>query len=64
MSGVLGRDRGPALREELKMPSGNKAARSKAKLKAKHRKERLRKKGLLKVRKPGGRMKPIRRGRD
>ena len=41
------------------MARPNKAARSKAKLKAKHRKQRLRKKGQLKVRKAGGRMKRV-----
>ena len=39
----------------------NKSARYRAKLKAKKRKERLRKRGLLKVRTPGARMKPIKR---
>ena len=37
------------------------ALKYRAKLKAKKQKERLRKRGLLKVRTPGGRMKPIRR---
>ena len=37
-----------------------KSARHRAKLKAKKRKERLRKTGLLKVRKAGGRMKRVR----
>lgn len=36
-----------------------KSARYRAKLKAKKRKERLRKSGLLKVRKAGGRMKRV-----
>lgn len=39
----------------------NKSARHRAKLKAKHRKVRLRKAGFLKVRKAGGRMKVVRR---
>ena len=43
------------------MASSNKSARHRAKIKAKHRKQRLRSKGLLKVRKPGGRMKRIKR---
>ena len=38
-----------------------KTARYRAKLKAKKNKERLRKKGLLKVRTPGGKMKRIKR---
>ena len=38
-----------------------KTARYRAKLKAKKSKERLRKKGLLKVRTPGGKMKPVKR---
>ena len=38
-----------------------KTARYRAKLKAKSRKERLRKAGLLKVRKPGGAMKRVKR---
>ncbi len=36
-----------------------KSARHRAKLKAKHRKVRLRKAGFLKVRKAGGRMKVV-----
>ncbi|MDP6933563.1 MAG: hypothetical protein QGG40_11635 [Myxococcota bacterium] len=36
-----------------------KSARANAKLKAKWRRERMRKRGQLKVRKPGGRMKPV-----
>ncbi|MCB9797587.1 MAG: hypothetical protein H6741_33275 [Alphaproteobacteria bacterium] len=36
----------------------NRTARYRAKLKSKKRKERLRKAGLMKVRKAGGRMKP------
>ena len=38
-----------------------KTSRYRAKLKAKKAKERLRKKGLLKVRKAGGRMKRVKR---
>jgi hypothetical protein len=38
-----------------------KSARHRAKLKAKSRKERLRKAGQLKVRKPGARMKRVKR---
>ncbi len=38
-----------------------KTAKYRAKLKAKKAKERLRKKGLLKVRKPGGKMKRVKR---
>jgi len=41
--------------------NNKKSARHRAKLKAKHRKARLRVKGLLKVRKAGGRMKRIKR---
>ena len=41
--------------------SKNKSARYRAKLKAKKSKERLRKRGLLKVRKSGGRIKRIKR---
>ena len=41
--------------------ASNKSARHRAKLKAKHTKERCRKAGLLKVRKAGGRMKRIKR---
>jgi len=41
--------------------AANKSARHRAKLKAKHRKERARKAGLYKVRKAGGRMKRIKR---
>ncbi len=41
--------------------ASNKTARLRAKLKAKSRKERARKAGMLKVRKPGARMKPIKR---
>lgn len=41
--------------------ASNKSARLRAKLKAKSRKERARKAGLLKVRKAGGRMKRIKR---
>ena len=41
--------------------NSSKSARHRAKLKAKYRKQRLRAKGLLKVRKPGGRMKRIKR---
>lgn len=41
--------------------SSNKSARHRAKLKAKYKKQRLRAKGLLKVRKAGGRMKRIKR---
>ncbi|MFT5584670.1 MAG: hypothetical protein ACI9VR_002255 [Cognaticolwellia sp.] len=37
----------------------NASARHRAKLKAKKRKERMRKTGLLKVRKAGGRMKAV-----
>lgn len=37
----------------------NKSARLRAKLKAKKRKERLRKHGHLKVKRPGGRMKRV-----
>ncbi len=43
------------------MARSNKSARLTAKLKAKKRKERLRKKGQLKVRRPGGRMKRVSR---
>ena len=43
------------------MASSSKSARHRAKLKAKYRKQRLRAKGLLKVRKPGARMKRIKR---
>ncbi|MFT4974529.1 MAG: hypothetical protein ACI8S6_000412 [Myxococcota bacterium] len=39
----------------------NKSARHRAKLKAKYNKARRRAKGLLKVRKPGERMKPVKR---
>ena len=39
----------------------NKSARLRAKLKAKHRKVRLRKAGFMKVRKAGGRMKVVNR---
>jgi hypothetical protein len=38
-----------------------KSARHRAKIKAKSKKERLRKAGALKVRRPGGRMKRIKR---
>ena len=41
--------------------SKKKTARYRAKLKAKKSKERLRKKGLMKVRKNGGRIKRIKR---
>ena len=40
-----------------------KSARYRAKLKAKKTKERLRKRGFLKVRTPGKRMKRVHRGR-
>ena len=43
------------------MMSKKKTARYRAKLKAKKSKERLRKKGLLKVRKNGGRIKRVKR---
>jgi len=41
--------------------AANRSARLRAKLKAKHRKVRLRKGGFLKVRKAGGRMKVVHR---
>ena len=41
--------------------SSKKSARYRAKLKAKHRKQRLRKGGLLAKRKAGGRLKRVRR---
>ncbi len=45
----------------MKAPKRNKTGRYRAKLKAKHAKVRARKSGLLKVRKPGQRMKRIKR---
>ncbi len=41
------------------MANSGKSARLRAKLKAKKRKERLRKSGLLRTRKAGGRMKRV-----
>ena len=41
------------------MAGSNKGVRRKAKIKAKSKKERARKAGLLKVVKPGGRMKRV-----
>jgi hypothetical protein len=43
------------------MAKSGKSARHRAKLKAKHLKQRLRKSGLMAKRKPGARMKRIRR---
>ena len=40
-----------------------KTARYRAKLKSKKNKERMRKRGFLKVRQAGKRMKPVRRGK-
>jgi hypothetical protein len=45
----------------LEFIMASKSARHRAKLKAKHRKERARKAGLYKVRKAGGRMKRVKR---
>ncbi len=43
------------------MARSSKSARHRAKLKAKHKKQRLRKAGLLAKRKPGARMKRVSR---
>lgn len=43
------------------MAQSSKSARHRAKLKAKHKKQRLRKAGLMAKRKPGARMKRVRR---
>jgi len=54
----------PATRDRIQespMARSNKSARHRAKLKAKHKKQRLRKAGLLAKRKPGARMKRVSR---
>ena len=53
-------------RQQQSIQRGNsmkKSARYRAKLKAKKTKERMRKRGFLKVRSPGKRMKPVRQGK-
>ena len=47
---------GASLEASVHVHKRNKTARLKAALKAKHRKERLRKAGRLKTRRPGGRL--------